>query len=149
MILGNFFLQKLMKGLCLVVMGLHRKVLTLVGSIFCCWGRVRSAIFGLGLENFPKKSKNFQCFSHWIKKDLFGTGQKEPGSKTGQPHFYSGSKLFSGWVRPISNVYVQTFKRLLSSQSRWLVSLIGVGVLRRERSLYLRQANIWVWCQNK
>jgi len=39
----------------LLVMGLGQKFLTWVGSIFGGWGRVRSAIYGLGLnlENFP------------------------------------------------------------------------------------------------
>jgi len=38
-----------------LVMGLGQKILTRVGSNFCCSGRVGSAIFGLGmdLENFP------------------------------------------------------------------------------------------------
>jgi len=34
-----------------------------IKSIFCCSSRVGSPIFGLGLENFPLKSQNFQFFS--------------------------------------------------------------------------------------
>jgi len=42
--------------------------------------RVRSAIYGLGLENFPKKCQIFNFFPSG-KKNLFGSGQKVLGSK--------------------------------------------------------------------
>jgi len=39
-------------------------------------GRVRSAIFGLGLENFPQKFQIFQFFALWAKKILLSRVQK-------------------------------------------------------------------------
>jgi len=35
-------------------------------------------------------------FSIWVKKNLFGSGQKVPGSKAGLPLICSGSKVTSG-----------------------------------------------------
>jgi len=40
-------------------MGPGRNYLTRVRSIFCCSGRVKSVMFGLGLENFPLKYAKF------------------------------------------------------------------------------------------
>jgi len=52
-------------------------------------GQVSSAIFGLGLENFRLKSQIFQFFPfHSGQKNIFGLGQKVPGSKMGQPLIY-------------------------------------------------------------
>jgi len=56
-----------------------------VGSIFfVAW--VRSAIdaLGLGLESFPYKYQIFQFFPFGVIKNLFGLGQKVPGSKAGR-----------------------------------------------------------------
>jgi len=71
-------------------MGIGQKFLTRVV--------VGSAIFGLGLENFPLKYHIFNFF-------LFGLGQKVPGSKAGWPLIFCGSKVCLSQVRsrPISN----------------------------------------------
>jgi len=78
-------------------MGPGQKFLTRVGSgqFFVVRVGVRSAIYCLGsnLENFP-----FQFFFPSGKKNLFGSGQKVPGSKAGWPLIYCGSKVASGWV---------------------------------------------------
>jgi len=57
---------------------------------------VGSAIYGLPLilENFHI----FQLFSLRIKKNLFGLGQKVPGSKAGRPLIYRGSTVSAGRV---------------------------------------------------
>jgi len=72
-------------------MGPDQKFLTWVGS----------AIYSLGLklENFPLERKTFQFFSLRIKKNLFVSGRKVPGSKPGRPLIYCGSKVSSGRVR--------------------------------------------------
>jgi len=71
-----------------------------VGSIFCGSSQVGSAIYGLGLnlENFPYKCQIFQFFSFRVKKNLFGSGQKVPGSKAGWTLIYCGSKVSLGQV---------------------------------------------------
>jgi len=71
-------------------MGPGQNFLTLVGS----------AIYGLGLnlENFPQKYQIFHIFPLRVKKNLFGSDQKEPGSKAGRPLIYCGSKVSSGSV---------------------------------------------------
>jgi len=93
--------------LTLLVMGPGKKFLIQVRSIFCSSGWIRSAIYGLGLENSPFKCQIFQFFALWVKKNLFGLGQKVPGSEAGQPLIYCGSKVSSGLVGsgPISNLY--------------------------------------------
>jgi len=50
-------------------------------------GRVKSAIYSLSLENFPKKSKNFQLYALWVKKS------HRFGSKTTQIKDMSASYL--------------------------------------------------------
>jgi len=64
---------------------------------------VGSAIYGLGLKNFPLNAKFF-VFSPSDQKNFFGSGQKVPGSKAGQPLIYCQSKVSSGRARsgPIS-----------------------------------------------
>jgi len=49
-----------------------------------------------GLEIFPLKIPNFSMFLPLGQKNLIGSGQKVPGSKTGQPLIYCGSKVCSG-----------------------------------------------------
>jgi len=69
------------------------------GSKFFDPAWVRSAIFGLGFgfEKFPLKTSNFSIFSPLDQKNLFGLGQKVPGSKAGQPLFTADqNKLASG-----------------------------------------------------
>jgi len=61
-----------------------------VRSIFCGSGQAGSAIYGLGL--------NLKFFSLRVKKNLFGSGQKVPGSKAGRPLIYCRSKVCSGRV---------------------------------------------------
>jgi len=65
-----------------LVMGLGQNFLTRLGS-----GQP-SLVWGLGL----KKTSNFSIFSPLDQKNLFGLGQKVPGSKAGQPLIYCGSK---------------------------------------------------------
>jgi len=71
-----------------------------VGSTFCCSGRVRSAIFGLGLdfENFPLKSQIYQFFPLQIKENHIRLGQKVLRSKIGRHLIYYKSKVCSGRV---------------------------------------------------
>jgi len=49
---------------------------------------------------------NFSIFFPLGQKNLFGSGRKVPGSKTGLPLSYWGSKVSSGWVGsgPISRI---------------------------------------------
>jgi len=54
---------------------------------------VGSAIFGL--ENFPLKSQIFQFFPLG-QKNLLGSGEKVPGSKTGEVLIYECLLLASG-----------------------------------------------------
>jgi len=54
--------------------------------------QVASAIFGLGLENFPLKIL-------LVKKNPIGSGQKVPRLKTGRPLIHYKSKVCLGWVR--------------------------------------------------
>jgi len=67
-------------------------------------GLVGSAIYGLGLnlENFPRKCQIFQFFSLQVEKNLFGLGQKVPGSKAGQ-HLTAGQKYARVGSGPISS----------------------------------------------
>jgi len=62
-------------------------------------GRVSHLWFLLGGWKFPQKMSNFSIFSLQVKKNLFGLGQKVPGSKAGWPLIYCGSKVNSGQVR--------------------------------------------------
>jgi len=57
-----------------------------VGSIFSCSGWVRSGQVSplwFGFGEFPLKIPNFQKFLLWVKKNLFGSGQKVHESKRG------------------------------------------------------------------
>jgi len=74
-------------------MGLGQKFLTQVGS----------AIYGLGLglKNFPLKMSIFQFFALWVK-NLFGLGQKLPGSRVGQPLIYCRSKVCFMKMSPLA-----------------------------------------------
>jgi len=65
------------------------------GSKFCCSDRVGSAIFGMGLENFPKKSQIFNFFPFRSKKFLCRI-QKYPGQRWVGLLFTAGSKVCSG-----------------------------------------------------
>jgi len=66
----------------ILVMGPGKKLLTWVGSgqTFMVW----DLILKISLKN--------------VKNNCFGSGQKVPGSKPGQPLIYCGSKVSSGWV---------------------------------------------------
>jgi len=66
------------------------------GSKFFDLGRVSHLGFTFGLGKFPLKMSNFSVFSLQVKKNLFGLGQKVPGSKLGQPLIYCESKVSSG-----------------------------------------------------
>jgi len=77
-------------------MGLGQKFLTWVRSDQFFIALVVSAIFGLGLENFSSNSQIFQFIA--LQKNIIGLGQKVPGSKTGWPLVYYGSKVCSGRV---------------------------------------------------
>jgi len=76
-------------------MGLGQKFL---GRVNFLWLGLGSAIYGLGLhlENFLLQPQIFQFFSLWVKKNLFGLGQKVRLSKKGQPLIYCGSKVYAG-----------------------------------------------------
>jgi len=59
-------------------------------------GRVSHLWFGFEFGNLPRKMSNFSIFSLRVKKNLFGSGQKVPGSKASRPLIYCGSKVSSG-----------------------------------------------------
>jgi len=82
-------------------MGPGQNILTRGGSGQFFVAQVMSAIYGLGLnlENFPLKMSNFSIFFHSSQKNLFGLGQKVPGSKAGWPLIYCRSKVSSARVR--------------------------------------------------
>jgi len=62
-------------------------------------GWVNNLWFGSSFGKFTLKIPNFSIFCLQVKKNIFGPGQKAPGSKTGWPLIYIGSKVCSGWVR--------------------------------------------------
>jgi len=62
-------------------MGPGQKFLTWVGSGQFFVAQVGSAIFGLGLENFPQKSQIFQFFSFRVKKISSGQVKKYSGQR--------------------------------------------------------------------
>jgi len=74
--------------------GSRSKVFARVESAQFFVAMVRSAIFGLGL-GFPLKISIFYLSD---KKNIVGSGQKVPGSKTDWPFIYYGSKVCSGRV---------------------------------------------------
>jgi len=61
-------------------------------------GWVSHLWFGFGFGKFPLKITIFSIFSPFGSKKI-SSGQKVPGSKTGWPLIYYGSKVCSGWVR--------------------------------------------------
>jgi len=86
-------------ALSMVVMGLGQKFLTRVGSIFCDSDWVSHLWFVFEFGKFPLKTSNFSIFFPSGQKNLFGSGQKVPGSKLGWPLIYCGSKVSSGQFR--------------------------------------------------
>jgi len=64
-----------------------------VGSIFCGSSRSGSAIYGLGLKNFPSKCQIFQFFSLLVKKISSGRVKKCPGQRRVGLLFTAGQKL--------------------------------------------------------
>jgi len=64
--------------------------------MFCGSRQVSHLWFGFEFGKFPLKTSNFFPLG---KKNLFGSGQKVPGSKAGWPLIYCRSKVSSGWVR--------------------------------------------------
>jgi len=58
------------------------------------------------LKFSPKNVKFFNFFYLRLKKNLFRSGQKVPGSMAGWPLIYCGSRVCSGRVGsgPISNI---------------------------------------------
>jgi len=73
------------------VMGSGQKFVTRVGS--------GQPVMGFEFGKFPLKMLNIQFFLLWVKKNLFGLGQKVPESKAGRPLIYCGSKVSLGRVR--------------------------------------------------
>jgi len=53
---------------------------------------------GFGFGKFPLEMSNVSIFFPSGPKNLFGSGQKVPGSKADQPLIYCGSKVSSGLV---------------------------------------------------
>jgi len=85
-------------------MGLGQKFMTRIRSsqfLLLGLGRVRSAIFGLGLENFPSKSK---IFSLWVKKISSDRAKKYLDQRWVGLLFIADQKY--GWVGsgPISSL---------------------------------------------
>jgi len=77
-----------------LVMGPGQNFLTRIGS-----GRVSHLWFGFEFGKFLLKVSNFSIFFLSGQKNLFGSGQKVPGSKAGSPLINCGSKVSSGRVR--------------------------------------------------
>jgi len=71
-----------------IVMGTGQKIFNRVGS-----GHPH---LWIGFGKSSLKPSNFSIFFLRFKKNLFGSRQKEPGSKAGQ---HCGSKVCSGWVK--------------------------------------------------
>jgi len=70
-----------------IVIGLCQKFLTRVGSIFLARGWVGSVShlwFEFGFGKFCLKMSNFSIFFSLGQKNIFGLGQKVPGSKVGR-----------------------------------------------------------------
>jgi len=55
--------------------------------------------FGVDFGKFLLKMANFSISFPLGQKNLFGSGQKVPGSKAGEPLIYCGSKVSSVQVR--------------------------------------------------
>jgi len=91
----------------LVVMGPGQKILTRVGSgqfFVARVGPVRVShlLFGFEFGKFPIKMSNFSIFfpsDQKKQKNIFGSGQKVPGSKASRPLICCGSKVSLGQVR--------------------------------------------------
>jgi len=60
----------------------------------------------------------FNFFPFGSKKNLFGSGQKVPGSKTGWPLIYCGSKACLGWVG-LGRVRSGTISNMAQTTSRF------------------------------
>jgi len=82
-----------------LVMGYGSKSFDLgrVGSNFCCFGRVGSAVFGLGLENFPFKYQIRQFFALRVKKRSQQVGSKSTWVKVGLTPYLLRVKYMLGW----------------------------------------------------
>jgi len=72
--------------------------LGLVNFLWLGLGRVSHLWFGFEFGKFPLNMSNFSIIFPSDKKNLFGSGQKVPGSKADQPLIYWGSKVSSGRV---------------------------------------------------
>jgi len=71
----------------------------LPSKIFCYSGLVRTGQSSLvWVLKISLKIPNFSIFSLQVKKNLFGSGQKVPGSKTDWPLIYCLSKVCLGRV---------------------------------------------------
>jgi len=94
--------------LTLLVMGPGKKFLIQVRSIFCSSGWIRSAIYGLGLENSPFKCQIFQFFSFRIKKISSDWVKKYPGQRWVGLLFSAGvkSKLGSGQGPSLHSIFI-------------------------------------------
>jgi len=68
------------------------------GVIFCNSFRVASATFRYG-KSHPKILNISVFFYLWVK-NIIGSSQKIPGSKTGWPYIYCGAEVCSGRVGP-------------------------------------------------
>jgi len=74
----------------------------------CIWGHARCQgsseflLLGLGLVGPAIFGLVFSIFSHSGKKNLFGSGQKVPGSMAGQPLITGGQKYVRVRSGPIS-----------------------------------------------
>jgi len=75
-------------------------------------GWVTHLQFGFEFGKFPLKCQFFQFFTLWVKKNLFGSGQKVAGSKASRPLIYCESKVRSGQGPSLENVD-QKYKHFL------------------------------------
>jgi len=79
-------------------MGQGQKIMTRVGSIICCSGRVSHLWFGFEFGKFPLQTSNFSIFFPSGQKKSLRAGRKVPRSKAGQLFIYFGSKVSLGKV---------------------------------------------------
>jgi len=80
-----------------LMMGPGQKILNRVGSIFCSFWLVRSAIYW-AWKIFPKNIKFINFFPSDQKKSC-RVSYEVSGTKAGQPLIYRGSKVCSVLVR--------------------------------------------------
>jgi len=119
-----------------------KKIWSGLGQINFLWlgfgmGWVSHLWFGSGFGKFPLK---MSIFFPSGKKNLFGSGQKVPRSKAGQPLIYCGSKVSKYFVNLTSWISVSQFVLLSFLIFFWKEHLyIIISVAIHKARIYLIQ----------